>query len=277
MRYVRLSTIALAMMALMIGTTASYAKDWPMQVWAKYRISIAGIKVGDFYFNSQRKGRQYRLDGDARLSILLGAFKWKGKTASSGIIKGAMPYPDAYEYNYRASRKKKGGVKMRFVKQNVSQLDIRPNKKPSSKAVPLKPNHLQNVLDPLSAILALTLADRGNPCARKVQIFDGKIRFDLVFRYHSKTIVETKHGFAARGPAYICRIKFIPIAGYRKNRTIREITRAKRMEVLLRPITKHKILVPIVIRMPSIIGEIAVSMQRVDIITKGTRQIALAN
>ena len=49
--------------------------------------------------------------------------------------------------------------------------------------MPLREQHLKGVLDPLSAIMVLSRGSSANPCDRRLPIFDGKERFDLVFSY----------------------------------------------------------------------------------------------
>jgi hypothetical protein len=76
---------------------------------------------------------------------------------------------------------------------------------------PLSELEQRNVLDPLSAML-LPIAgkgalDRAN-CERRVRIYDGRRRFDLVMSYRGVEDV------AGAGEALVCGATYVPIAGH---------------------------------------------------------------
>src|SRR3989304_6247678 len=64
------------------------AEPWPTQGQAGYKIEFSGFDVGTFEFKSSVNGPSYTVTGDAKLSALLGAFKWRGETRSSGALAG---------------------------------------------------------------------------------------------------------------------------------------------------------------------------------------------
>jgi len=75
---------------------------------------------------------------------------------------------------------------------------------------PLSEPDQRNVLDPLSAmllpVLGKTALDRAN-CIRRVRVYDGRRRFDLVMTYIGKES-------AAAGVALVCGAAYLPIAGH---------------------------------------------------------------
>jgi len=50
------------------------AAPWPSRVEATYKVSFAGLDIGDFKFQATVNGGTYSLAGNAELSALLGAF-----------------------------------------------------------------------------------------------------------------------------------------------------------------------------------------------------------
>jgi len=75
-----------ALLAAGIGSSgaATAAEPWPANLHAVYDINFNGFNVGTFDFQSQAESQSYTLTGNARLSVLLGAFKWDGETRSFG-------------------------------------------------------------------------------------------------------------------------------------------------------------------------------------------------
>lgn len=71
--------------------------------------------------------------------------------------------------------------------------------------------HVREALDPLSAILSITFEGGQTPCARTTPVFDGKLRYDLVFTPVAREEVRTR---AYRGPAWRCRAHYRPVAGF---------------------------------------------------------------
>ncbi len=75
------------------------------------------------------------------------------------------------------------------------------------------PQKLEAV-DPLTAILSLTLrlrATPSNPCGGPLQVFDGKQRYDLRLRYSARVTWNTD---VYKGPAIRCDVQYIEIAGF---------------------------------------------------------------
>jgi hypothetical protein len=131
------------------------------------------------------------------------------------------------------------------------------------------------VLDPLSAVMALTRAQSSSPCGRKISIFDGKQRFDLLFSFRRRERVPETRPSGQPGIGYVCRVRYIPIAGHRNNDETRQMAGNTGIEVALRPVPSANLLIPYKITIPTIAGAAVLTSQRVDITTAGMRQIAL--
>ena len=80
---------------------------------------------GEFRFSSDLKDGQYTLSGDAKLSALFGAFKWRGITKSIGAAEAAGPNPKAYAFSFDGGNKK-GRIDMSFAANQVSKVTVVP-------------------------------------------------------------------------------------------------------------------------------------------------------
>lgn len=255
------------------------AQAWPRSVDATYRISFNGFNLGSFRFVSQLRSNRYKLRGDARLSAALGAFRWRAVTESRGWVSRGRPSPRAYAASY-AGNSKSGTLDMRFSGGRVKKVAARPHTS-SGGRVPVTKSHLRGVLDPMSAVMTITRARRGrvrgaNPCRGRVPIFDGKQRFDLVLSLKRRTALSGQFP-GASGIAYVCRVRYVPIAGYKRNRATTYMARTREIELWLRPVPTARVFIPHFIRIPVTAGLITITASRVDIETRGRGRIALVN
>ncbi len=251
------------------------AADTPSKIKASYNIEFAGIEIGKFRFQSTIDSASYSSSGSAKLSALLGAFKWRGSTSSTGVWGRGEPQPSRYAFKYK-SNSKSGSVDMSFRKGSVADRTLEPPSKPSKRSVPLSEGHLKDVLDPMSAVMALTTGQIDKPCDRKVAVFDGKHRFDLELSYRRKERIKEARPSGEPDIAIVCGVRYIPIAGHKDNKSTRYMAAAKGIEVALRPIPSANILVPYEIRIPTFAGSAVLRSQRVEI-TTGMKQIALVH
>jgi hypothetical protein len=164
-------------------------------------------------------------------------------------------------------------VRLGFDKGNVQTVSVVPLSAPAGDAVPVGQQDLKNVLDPLSAILALTQGGVSNPCARKVSIFDGKQRFDLQLSYRRQEPL----GDGQNGMATVCRIAYVPIAGYRRNEDTQSMARNTGIEIAFRSVPGVALSVPHRLVLPTLAGQAELIAERVDIKTAGEGQVALVN
>jgi hypothetical protein len=266
--------VAFSLAAVCLHSPAVGAGTWPTRVAASYKITFSGFEVGSFQFESSVDGQGYTLSANAELSALMGVFNWKGVSRSSGSVAGERPKPAAYTLDYK-SNVKSGSLKMSFNNAGVSNVTLVPPHAPSPAHVPVQEHHLKDVLDPLSAVMALTRARAANPCGRKISIFDGKQRFDLVFTFRRRERIAEARASGQPGIVYVCRVRYIPIAGHKNNDETRHMVDNAGIEVALRPVPSANILIPYQITIPTIAGSAVLTSQRVDITTPGMRQIAL--
>ncbi|HEX2449049.1 MAG TPA: DUF3108 domain-containing protein [Methyloceanibacter sp.] len=262
-----LSLAAVAALTLGLGDNlpldVAYAQNSlsdAARITAVYRVDLAGFNLGNFKLTTTFRGEEYQMRGEGRFTILQGlVYEWRGVTASKGRVTSEGPAPAMYALNYSDGGKKTAQLRMTFDDRGVSGVSMSPAKRPSPRTIPVTPEQLEGVLDPMSG--AFLSAHSENPngdlnvCNQTLPVFDGLQRFDLVITPKRAVNVQraTPGGYA--GPAVICAVKFIPIAGYQPdNPGIRLMSQTNEIEVWLIPVRSTKMYVPYRIVLPTPVG-----------------------
>ena len=265
---------------LLIGLATAFAgaasaAEWPSQVIAKYDVSFAGFNIGSFNFRSDINAKGYSLAGEAKVSAVFGAVNWHGFTRSSGkTISKIRPAPKAYAFDYR-SNSKRGSVRMKFKRGLVVKSEVVPKKPYSKQHAPLRREHLKGVYDPITAVMALTRARSGHPCRRKIPIFDGKQRFDLVLTPAGRTRIQESRPSGQPEMGYVCQVRYVPLGGFKRNRQTKYMAANEGMRVVLRAIPSAGLFIPYQVRVPTIAGEAILTSRKVNIVTARRNRIAL--
>jgi hypothetical protein len=126
------------------------------KVAAKYGINFNGINIGEFKLNATLANSEYSVTAQANISLLAGMlFDWNGNTSSSGRMMSRGPIPYSYSFGYKTSDKSER-IDVKFSNNVVREIAVNPPQRPSSARVPITRKHMQNVVDPLSAVVMLT-------------------------------------------------------------------------------------------------------------------------
>jgi hypothetical protein len=259
-------------LAALAALPASADVAWPTRVVAIYKVKLAGVEFGTFNFSSSINGEQYSLAGDAKLSWGMGLFHWLGTVRGSGML-GSTPLPGSYAFEFKG-HDKGGSVALGFRNHDVVNVKVEPPNSPSPEHIPLKPQHLKDVFDPMSALLAVAHGSIGTPCGRRVPIFDGKQRFDLVLSFRRQEKIPEARPSGEPNVGFVCRVQYVPIAGHRDNAATRAFAANEGIEVKLRPVPSASLLVPYQIIIPTAVGSAVLQSTRVEITTPGDRRIA---
>jgi hypothetical protein len=257
------------------GSSARAADPWPAEVQAVYKIQFNGFEIGQFAFNSSVHDRTYAITANAEISALLGVVRWNGVTRVSGALAGNAPRPAGFSFDFQGTSKA-GSVRMGFGNGGVKSLDHNPPLVEPPDTVPLQPVHMRGVLDPLSAILALSRPRDGNPCNQKVPVFDGKVRFDLAFSFKEDAPIADTQRSSAVEMVRVCRVRVMPIAGHRDDEATAQLKRSTGIEVAFRAIPSAKLFVPHRITVPTFAGSAVLTSHSIHIRTQN-EQIALVN
>jgi len=250
------------------------ADSWPANVRALYQIDFNGFNVGTFEFQSQAESDSYTLSAHARLSILLGAFTWSGDTRSFGMIVNEAPKPASFTFDFQ-SNLRVGSTKLGFADGAVTDISNLPATAATQPIIPVREHHLKGVVDPLSAIMVLSRAASADPCDRRIPIFDGKERFDLLLSRKGEMPVTEQSPSGQPAVAYVCRVRYLPIAGHKIDSETKFMAANDAIEVALRPVPSANVLVPYQISIPTMAGSAVITSKRVEIISPGKPQIAM--
>jgi hypothetical protein len=239
---------------------------------ALYHISWLGAYIGDFKIKSSITARQYSLQANADISVFFGTFTWQGVTSSSGLMTSSGPVPQTYTFRYATSSRRES-VELRFQQRMVQDILINPPQHPGARNVPITAAHLQNVVDPLSAILLLSQAriGRGDACNKRLPIFDGKIRYDLVLSPKGTRTIGSSGKL--HGTAYVCSVRYVPIAGHKMGRQGENdyATGNTGIEVWLVPLPEAGLIVPYYVHVPTPAGTASMVTAKFDVQTPAGR------
>jgi hypothetical protein len=241
---------------VILAARPASAVEQAKKVTAEYSINFNGLGIGTFKIWSDLDSQEYSVKARATISVLAGIlFEWQGDTASSGQVMARLPRPYSYSFGYRTSDKRES-IDVKFSNNSVEEIAVNPPQRQSASRIPVTRKHMRNVVDPLSAIVMLTNVGSNKTgsevCSRRLPIFDGKQRYDLKLTYKATKRV-TSEGYS--GPAYICKVKFLPIAGHRPGDDDSTFAaKTESMEVWMIPLAKAELYVPYYIYLPTPVG-----------------------
>ncbi len=255
-------------LALALSLAPAQAADtWPRQVEATYRIAFNGFDIGTFAFRAGVNGKSYTVDSEARISALFGAFQWSGTGRSAGTLAGRQASPSGYDFSFDGTGKS-GAFKLAFARGAVASVSVVPEQPAVADTVPVQPSHLRSVLDPLSAVLVMSRTTGENICAKRIPVFDGKQRFDLVFSYLRQQPIAEQRPTGQPGVVTVCRVRYVPIAGHRMTSETKHMAATSGIEIALRPIPSADIHIPYQITIPTAAGSATLTSESVRIVTK---------
>ncbi len=248
---------------------------WPATVHARYRLRFIGVDVGRIDVTSTAAAGRYAMSGTGKVTALLGAVKWSGSSSASGTIENGVAAPAAFS-NQVTNSKKSWATEIRYNDRAAPEVTIMPPPgDPPPELVPLTPVHRTGALDPLSALMMLTKADGRPPCARRLPIFDGKQRYDLVFSFKRMTRLPTAKENAGSEVAVVCRVTYEPIAGYLANEATKTHIANRDTEVVLRRIPGTEMLIPYSVTVTTAWGTASMMAEKIEVTTAAGAKIAM--
>lgn len=250
------------------------------RILAVYRVDLAGFNLGDFRLTTVFSGDGYEMRGEGRFSILEGLlYDWRGTTASKGKVIGARPEPAMYALNYQGGNKS-GQLRISFESGDVTGVQQVPRKRPNPHVIPITKEQLQGVFDPMTAAFLYVRSDNpnGDPkvCDQTIPVFDGEARFDIVLTPKRTVKLQKDASTGYSGFAAVCRVKFIPISGYRPdNPGIKLMSETNEIEVWLVSLPGTGMYVPYRIVLPTMVGYGSATSTSFQI-ARGARRASLA-
>lgn len=242
------------------GSDRGLAAPALAKITTVYRINFAGINLGKVKFRTNVSGTAYAVEGAGKLEFLGGVI-WRltAGTQSKGAMTSGGPRPASFSFRFE-NGKKHGKLAMKFEGNAVRDVDSDiPDAAKHPRYIPVSRADMTGVLDPLSALFLGAKGDGETVdptvCDTRVPVFDGKHRFDLQLS-HKKTVrVKPKGDRGYAGPAVICRVRYIPISGYKTSQdAIRFLSQSDDIEVWLIPVAKAGVYLPYHVSVPTLYG-----------------------
>jgi hypothetical protein len=224
---------------------------------ARYVVTLAGVKLGEGSWLVDLKGDRFTAEAKGSTSGLARIFSsGHGTTASRGAIKNGQFVPASYAINVKWGKKSED-LRMKLAGGAVKELTVLPPMIEHPERIRVTDAHKRNVLDPMTGAL-LNVPGNGDlmapeVCRQHAPIFDGRMRYDLTLTYKRTEQVQIP-GYS--GPALVCAIYFVPLAGYVPNRSaVKYLIEQRDMETWLVPIAGTRVLVPFKVVIPTPIGQ----------------------
>jgi hypothetical protein len=214
-RYGRLLAGCLGMLVLTGGQApALSAAEGARNVELKFDIIAHGTRAYDLDIVYKLSPSDYRATARAATTGLVGLFVDEElNMAAMGSLSSGRVRPANFRYSAREGSEKKtaqvswdGGS----VKVDRSFRMSREREEDLNQAVD------KSLPDPLSGILAASMASGDKPCSGRQRVFDGKEVFELSFSYLGQETVKSAGAF--EGPAHKCRVQYKSVAGLSKKR-----------------------------------------------------------
>lgn len=264
----RLPAAGAALCAALCGAIPAHADG---RLSAKYALSVGGVELGRGSIVVEAGDSSYEISGSARVTgVLRAVSSGKGVAAARGTIAGGRMMPRVYAMNAEAGGKAEV-ARLGMAGGAVKEMEVEPALKPLPDRVPVTPDVLQNIIDPMSGafIYLPGAADLLSPaaCDRSIPVFDGRQRYDLALSYLRTDKVKAD-GYA--GPAVVCAVRYAPVAGHRPTRsTVQYMKDNKDMAVWLVPVAGTRLLAPFKISVATMIGTAVLAAESFETQAKG--------
>lgn len=256
----RFAKLVLAGLAAILPGAAATAQAGAFK--SEYSLTILGLTVARSSFSSTFEEDRFSIRGSIASAGLARIFdSTTGTIATSGRFSGGKARPENFASDY-VSGKKAQRTEIGFSGGNVtSTVNVPPLKKRGDDWVPVKPADLRAVTDPISATL-VRAKEPGSICERRIKVFDGEMRADLVLSYSSTEPVSIA-GY--EGKAVFCSARFVPVAGYRKgHRSIEYLRNRSRIAIAFAPVCTTGIYAPIYATVGTQIGTVTIRARRFE-------------
>jgi hypothetical protein len=263
MNALRKRSTPIALAGLLLGLAASQTRAGTVD--ATYSITLAGLTIGRASLSGVVENGSYNINISAALTGLVGALmNGSGSGTARGGLGGALPLSNGFAVtatNGSASRT----IQIGASGGNVRGVIIAPPLAlPMEGRIPLRDQHRQGVIDPISALVMPVL--NGNPldqanCERRLPVFDGTQRFDVVLSFAGIRNVQSEDGYV--GPVLVCTARYVPVAGHRPDRrAVKFMTENRNIDTWLAPVNGGRALMPYRISVRTMVGTSVIEARR---------------
>jgi hypothetical protein len=212
-----------------------------------YGIYVSGARIYKINYSASITPDGYTTAvsmGPKGLGALFADFKLE--MTSTGTLSDGKPQPvDFAMESTKKDEHKKVSLNWSFKDLPQAKRSFRvPQARLSSLVQVLQPQ----MLDPLTSILHHSLAtDR--PCSRTLRSYNGAEVYDLKLTFLGEEVIEKSKNGVYSGPAYKCKVVFVPIAGYSETKMRKHLANPPTYVVwlarIMSPTTSTSFLVPV--------------------------------
>jgi hypothetical protein len=228
----------------------------PAKLDADYAATLFGIPIGHVSWTIELHGNHFSAAASGETAGLLRVFaRGHGVAKSRGIV--TERHADAADFMVSyVSGNSSDAIRIIF-KDGKAKEHLAHPPQPNPHLVPLTEAYRVGVVDPMTALL-IDVPGQGttvapSACVNRIAVFDGHMRYDLHLVFKRMEQVKAKSGY--QGPAVVCALQFLPLAGYDPGRYAIRYLRAQRdIEVWLAPLTGTRLMVPFRFAVPTPIG-----------------------
>lgn len=262
--------IAVSAAALLLAAHATCATAQTTRLDTAYAIYLTGLPVGRGSVTIDLSETGYVASGSAKTTGFIRLIsKGDGSVSVRGTFQPNRMITSNFSGRYNSSRREQK-IELSVVNGVAKEISISPPLPEKDKSrVPITNESRTNVVDPMSAMLALVAkGDLLSPesCNRTIPIFDGRYRFNIVLAFTRTEKSMKAEGY--QGPALVCRARYVPIAGHRDRETVQQMADTREMFVWLVPVAGTRMLAPIKATIASPIGNFTVEATRFHVSTR---------
>lgn len=222
-KVIRLSVLGLGLASAMAAPASVPRQDSD----AVFRLSMAGIPIGQATLDVEKTAESYVLTSTANLRFLFWGGSGGARTEGVATERGLQPV----RYALQIGGARPGGVTIDFAEGRAVHWETRPEPQGewAEGRVEITETHVDDVLDPLSA-LVIPMPATAEPdavCQRLLRVFSGFTRFDL----------ELTGAKAAAPEGVACSARYHPVAGHRPDsRGVARMQQPGAFEIALAPL-----------------------------------------
>jgi len=223
-----------------------------------YSISFIGLPVASASFVTRLDGKAFHIAGSLKTSVIADIIeKTRGTVEATGSLSRDRLLANRFALAYTSGRK---SYRTEMTMRNgnvISAVNVPERKVRPANWVPVTDAHKRAVLDPLSSLVIPV----GEPvCPRKLPIFDGASRYDLVLQAKGERPYSTR-GFS--GTVTVCSVRMVPHAGFRKgNKQVDYLRNLKGIEIWFARSPAGDFYAPVYAKVPTKVGQVIVAATR---------------
>lgn len=233
-----------------------------------YGISLAGIRIGQVEVHARFEDTGYAvsLSGETR-GVSRFVSNASATMSARGSIRNGRAFPAEFQISMTEGPDGADAV-MTLRDRAVRDLTVVPGLVPWFDLVPLTMDHVRNIVDPMSALIAPVRRIEGltpaEACDRTIPVFDGWSRYDVTLGSGElRMVVGPAGGYS--GPVYACGASYRPIAGHRSSEApVVYMEGNGRLQATLMPIAGQLILVPFELLIGTELGDLVIRVEQID-------------